>query len=451
MNKSWRQRFAAHKRDALAGFFIFAVTLATFLVSRVHQVGDSHFTMLLSESLLEHRSFALDNYNLSNVELSGGGGYVKLDKLYQLETVGGRVYYLFPPGSSILSLPFVALMKIFGVTPVNPDGSYNRYNEVKIQVALAALLMAALASVFFFTARLVLPAGWSALVALGGAWGTQVWSTASRALWSDTWGIFLLGVVLWMLLATASGKHRLRPILLASLLAWMYFVRPTNSIPILAITVYVLVFHRRSFVWYAVTGILWLAAFVAYSWYHFGQVLPNYYQANRLTFDHFGEALAGNLISPARGLLVYVPVLLFIFYLLARYRKHLTYQRLVLLGLVVITSHWIATSGFIHWYGGHGYGPRLMTGVVPWLVLLGILGLQARLNWREEQAARKRRTWRIESALGGTLLLMSMVINGLGATSHANWLWNMRPVDVDQQPSRIWDWRHPQFLAKWQS
>jgi hypothetical protein len=450
MNISWRQKLIAHKRDLLVGLLIFAVTLLTFLISRVRQVGDSRYCMLLSQSLLQHGSFALDDYRIPGVERTGDG-YVKDETLYQLEIIGSHVYYIFPPGSSVLSLPYVALLKAIGVSAVNADGSYNLNNEVRLQIILAALLMAALASIFFFTSRLVLPRGWSVLMALGGAWGTQVWSTASRAVWSDTWGIFLLGLVVWMLLAEAAGRHRLRPIVLASVLAWMYFVRPTYAIPILAISVYILVFHRRLFVWYAVTGIVWLAGFIAYSWHNFGQALPNYYLASRLTFDHFGEALAGNLISPARGLLIYVPVILFVAYLLVRYRKDLAFPRLALLALLVIVAHWIVTSGFPHWYGGHSYGPRLMTGVVPWIVLLGILGVQAMLTEREKRATVKpHKFWRMQNALGATLLLLSIIINALGATTHATALWNMRPVNVDEQPSRIWDWRHPQFLAKWQ-
>jgi hypothetical protein len=450
MNKSWRQRIQAHKRDVLIGLAIFVVTSLVFLASRVHQVGDSRYSMLLSQSLLEHGSFTLERYQIPGVERTESG-YVKAENLYQLELIDGHVYYIFPPGSSVLSMPYVALMKLFGFSAADADGNYNLEQDVKLQFILAAVLMAALACLFFFTSRLVLSVYWSVLVALGGAWGTQVWSTASRALWSDTWGILLLGLVIWMLLAAAAGKRALRPILLASLLAWLYFVRPTYAIPIFAITVYMLKYHRRLFLWYALTGIIWLICFIAYSRYNYGQLLPNYYLASRLTFDHFTEALAGNLISPARGLLIYVPVLFFIFYLLARYRRHLAYPALVLLALSVMIVHWIAISGFPHWYGGHSYGPRLMTGVVPWLVLLSIFGLQAMLTARENQAKVHRlKSWRTQKVLGSALLLASVIINALGATSHATALWNMRPVNVDEQPSRIWDWRHPQFLATWQ-
>src|SRR6266550_2886110 len=425
--------------------FIFCLTLILFLTARVHQVSDSNYSMLVSESLVKHRSFTLDQYAIPRYEPIWTG-YSRNGPLYQLENINGHLYYYLPPGSSILSIPYVALLNLFGVSAANADGTYNRRGEVMIEASLASLLMALLACTFFFTARLILPPGWSVLVALGGALGTQVYSTASRALWSETWGIFLLGPVVLLLVAYESGRHRFHPMLLASLLSWSYFVRPTFVLAILAITFYILIFHRRFFLSYALTGAAWLSGFIYYSWSHFGKWLPSYYQASRLQFDNFWIALAGNLFSPARGLLVYVPVLFFVAYMLVRYRHQLIYPRLFWLSLAIISTHLIIISAFPHWWGGHSFGPRLATGLVPWFVLLGILALEAMLKAATTAGSLKGR--RIQLVSGGLLLVLSLFINTVGATEHATWLWNQRPLDIDKHPERLWDWRQPQFLAK---
>jgi hypothetical protein len=438
--------------NAVAGVLIFALTLTIFLGSKVHQLADSNYSMLLSQSLLDHGSFMLDRYALPRHEPVGAGDHLKKRPVYHFEVVDDHLYYLFPPGSSILSVPFVAVMNLFGVSPANPDGTYNLEGEGRTEVKLAALLMAALATLFFFTARLMLPLSWSVWVALGGALGTQVYSTASRALWSETWGIFLLGIVILLLLAHETGKRRFNAVLMASLLSWMYFVRPTYAVHILAISIYVLIFHRKLFLTYAVTGAVWLAGFIFYSWYHFGALLPSYYRAGRLGFDVFWTALAGNLISPARGTLVYVPTLFFVAYLLIRYRQCLILGRLVLLSSIVIAAHLFVISGFGHWWGGHSFGPRFTTGLVPWFVLLAVLGLKARLRWREKRAAAaasSRAGWWAELAFGIALLALSVFINARGATAHATWLWNQNPHGVDEHQERLWDWRQPQFLAGW--
>lgn len=432
----------------VAALVIFVLTLSIFLISRIRQVTDSSYSMLLSQSLIEHGSFQLDAYALPQHEPQDRGYYFSHGPIYQLEIARGHIYYHLPPGSSILSTPFVAVLNLMGVSAARPDGTYDPQGEVKIEAGLAALLMATLAVIFFYLARLMLPLGWSIVLALGGALGTQVYSTASRALWSETWGVLLLGVVIFMLLKKELGKRELNPFVLATLLAWMYFVRATFSVHIIAVSIYLLIFHRRLFLRYAVTGAVWLGAFVLYSRLNFGQTLPNYYRASRLQFGFFWEALAGNLLSPARGLLVYVPVLFFVAFMLIRYWRHVFRHRLVWLSVGTIVGHLIIVSSFNHWWGGHSFGPRFTTGLVPWFVLLGILGTSAMLKWKEERGeALSRARWRAQLACGMLLLLLSAFINTRGATSHATWLWNMRPLEIDQHPERLWDWRQPQFMA----
>jgi hypothetical protein len=430
---------------SLLPLLIFVAALSIFLLSPVHQVTDSGYSMMLSESLLHQRSFALDHYAIPRGEPKWFRYYYRNGDIYQLEWVNGRLYYNFPPGASILSIPFVAIMNAAGISAVRVDGTYDPGGEETIEKILAAILMAALVCLFFYQARLVLPVWLCVLVAFGGGLGTQVWSTASRSLWSETWGILLLGMVLVMLLGAATARWRLKPVLLATLLSWMYIVRPTFAVHIIGITIYIVLYYRAALLRFAITGAVWLAAFIIFSWHYYGHMLPSYFRAGRLQFDFFGTALAANLISPARGLLIYVPVVFFVGCLLIRYRRHLVYQRLAVLSLSVIAAHMIVISCLVHWWAGHSFGARLSTGLVPWFVLLAILGLQARSQAdRESGSARPRR---LELAAGSALLLLSVVINGLGATSQATWRWNTRPVNIDDHPERNWDWRQPQFLA----
>ncbi len=436
------------KSNFAGGAIVFITLLLVFSFSRVHQVADSNYSMLLSQSLLQHRSFTLEKYAITRLQPKQQIGYISNGDEYQLELINGHIYYFFPPGSSVLSLPYVALMNSFGISAASPDGSYSRQGEVIIEARLAALLMAGLSSVIFVTARLLLSFWWSLIIAYGSALGTQIWSTASRALWSDTWGIFILGLVLLVLVGVESKRYRLHPILLATLLSWLYFVRPTFCIPIFAITIYVWFYYRKAFIRYALTGAAWLAAFIAFAQYQYGQILPNYYYANRLRFATFWLALAGNLISPSRGLLVFVPILFFVAYLLIRYQNRLALPKLVVMSLGVVVVHLIIVSGFVPWYGGHSYGPRYTTGLVPWFSLLGILAVKSKLGPNEKDLVNdSNAVWRTDWTVGAILLLCSMTLNALGATAHRTWRWNSTPVNVDTAPERVWDWEHPQFAA----
>jgi len=398
--------------------------------------------MLLSQNLLERGSFKLDQHLSPRPQPVIHDDYVEVGT-YQLELAHDHVYYFFPPGSSVLSLPYVALLRVFGIKAKDAGGTYG---EMTIQTSLAALLMAAFAFVFFYTARLVLSAFWSSLIALGAVFGTQVWSTASRGLWTHTWELLLLGLIIFVLLSHETGKRKLRPVLLATLLAWDYFVRPTSSIAIVAVTVYLLLYYRRALVLYALTLAVWFAGFIAYSWHNFGKLLPSYYAASRLNFVVFKTALAGNLISPSRGLLIYVPWILFTAYLLVRHRGRVDFPRLIWLSLVILTGNLIVVSSFSLWWGGRSYGPRLTTDLVPWLVLLTILGVRAMLQARAQGKSSAHR-WRTEFALGALLLALGIFINGRGATSVSTLRWNDYPKDDAAMEAKIWDWQQAQFLA----
>lgn len=432
------------KTELIAGLLVFVITGAIFILSHNRQIADSKYSMLVSESLLHHGTFTLDRYQFPEGNATAPGWH----GIYHLEMINGHVYYVLPVGSSILSLPWVAAMNAFGISSANADGSYNPRGERIIQATLAAILMAAFASLVFFSSRLLLSPGLSVLIAFGTSLGTQVLSTASRGLWSDTWGILLIGFVVYLLVAHESRQRGIHPELIATLLAWSYVVRPTNSLAVIAVTAYMILFCRAQFIRYLVVGLAWLGAFVGYSWYHFGQTLPNYYLASRLSFQSFWIGLAGNLISPSRGLLVFVPIIIFLFYLLIRYAKEIKFRRLAILSLSIIVAHVIVISGFPQWWAGHCFGPRFTAGLVPWFALIGILAIKARLAWRDQNELKRGSTrWRAEMALGAVLLMISVGINARGAMNGATALWNQIPANVDEHPERVWDWKHPQFLA----
>jgi hypothetical protein len=443
-----RPRFARVRRaDAVIAAALFLFTAAVLHKSPVKQYADSMYSMLLSESLVYRHSFALDSYDIPRREPNYGPGRkyaLNGTDFYHIELVGDRMYYWYPIGTPVLSAPFVVLMNKLSGLRAERDNRYDPAGALTLEVRLAALLMAALAVVFYATARQVLPRGLSLLTAAGAVFGTQIWSTASRALWSETWGIFLFGFVILMLVRAEAGGRRLRPVLLATLLAWTFFTRPTFAIPIIFVTAYVLLFHRRAFVWYAATGAAWLAAFVALSWHLYRLPLPTYYLYQSFNWPHFAAGLAGVLVSPSRGLLIYVPVLPFAFYLFARYRKLLPLPRLAWVAAGIVATQVMMLGGYTYWWGGFAYGPRLLTGLVPWFFLLGMLAVKA---WTSAPARAPRA--RLEAVCGAALLALSVFIQGLGALSPAAWGWNQRLQinDNAQMQEAVWDWRHPQIPA----
>ncbi len=433
------------RKTRLLTIGIFGVTLMVFCVSPLSVLHDSKYSMLLSDSIIRHHTAYLNAYRFQSpipkdhscvpLMRRADAGYA-----YQLNRIDGNVVYCYPNGSAILSVPLVAVLELFGVRPVSAGEVYDRIGELRIQKLLAGLLMAWFACIVFWTALLFLGPSMSLLTALGAAFGTPVWSTASRTLWSHTWLILFGAEAAYLLLRCERRAARFRPAILATLLSWMYFVRPTGAIGVACLTAYVFARHREQFVRFAAVGAAWFAGFVIYSWSVFRTLMPAYYLSMRTDWANFGVGLMGTLISPSRGLLVFVPITGFIFYLLIRYWGGVPQKGLAIASIAIVVAQVMMVASWPAWWGGYCYGPRLETDATPWLAVLAILGLAGRY-------VRAGSSWRLlEGTVGALLLAASALLNGRGAVSVATYRWN-DIVQIDQHPERAFDWSYPQFLA----
>jgi hypothetical protein len=72
---------------------VFIAILTIFWFSHVHQFADSKYSMLLSQSVLQYRSFTLDNYAIPRLQPKHQVGHVSNGDIYQLELVDGHIYY----------------------------------------------------------------------------------------------------------------------------------------------------------------------------------------------------------------------------------------------------------------------------------------------------------------------------------------------------------------------
>lgn len=419
---------------------IFFGCFVIFSASPVTVLLDSQFALLTSESLLKNRTPSLNRFEIPGLDpaaLPAQRGLAQPGMFYQLVRVRGRVLYAYPHGSSFLSVPFVAALDALGVSTLKQRRTYDLGAEALLEKLLAALLMAATAGVFFEIGRQTpLPVTWSAGLAIGGALGTQIWSSASRTLWSQTWEVFLASWVVLLLLRRDAS--RARPVGLATLLAWMYFVRPTGAVAIAGVTIYLWLVCRREAAVYLIALTAWMLIFAFYWMLVFGQVLPEYYrQGGLLQISRTAATLPAILVSPSRGLLVFVPTVPMVLYLVMRYWKALD-RRLATLALGIIGGNLLLVASYPVWWGGWSYGPRLLTGTIPWFVLLAALSCRSLF-------ADVRRSPNV-LRLGLALTLLAIVLNGWGAVSWTAAFWG-KDVGINARPELVWDYHHPQFLA----
>lgn len=376
--------------------------------------SDPRASLLVSQAILEHGSIRLDPY-MDSVP----PGHVFHHR-------GGHTYYFFPLGTSFYAVPYVGMLNALGWDMTRSDRGAQRLLAAIVAVLVFALL--------FAIARTRLTYWPSVLLASAFWLGTPYSSTMGTALWSHNMAaVFAL---LAVLLCVHASAHRTAPrtILLAIALFSAYLCRPTLALLSPAALLYVFSFDRYAAVRIGALVAALLGVFVLFSWMEFGQVLPDYYMPKRLGGADFATAAYGNLFSPARGLFVYSPFLLFPFLLPGHLWKAVRGDLAVLLFLAWPVVHWLSVSQFPHWWGGWCYGPRLMSDVVPGFYVVTVLFFRLPL-------ARPRWATGSFAALCGVAVLLH-VWQGLYNPYSAQW--NAVPP-VDLAPSRLFDWDDPQF------
>jgi hypothetical protein len=280
------------------------------------------------------------------------------------------------------------------------------------------------------------------------AFATAMWSVVSRGLWQHG-PLILIETVALILLTRGRNRGDWRWSAAAGLpLGAAYVVRPTASIPIILVGLYLLFVSRRTAALYAVAVAAVVVPSIAYNEHIYGTALNPFYFHNGSGFlgaglrDTFLTGLAGTAVSPARGLLVYSPFLLLALVGLVWPRRRRAALDYVALAVVVLT--WLVTANTMDWAGGWSYGPRLLSDTFPWLALLFIPVADALTS--------SRTTWtrftRVSLAVLAVTAAWSIFVNARGALSWSTQLWNSRPIaaGVDTHPGRFWDWGDPACL-----
>ncbi|MDO8735874.1 MAG: hypothetical protein Q7K29_02170, partial [Thermoleophilia bacterium] len=264
------------------------------------------------------------------------------------------------------------------------------------------------------------------------------WSTASLNMFQHGPSMLFLTVNLYLILLA-----RKKPALIqyASLpLAFSYVMRPSNSISIILLSAFVLIWYRRYFIRYLLWALPVAVPFVIYNLLVYQWPLSTYYfSVGRTdTLPSFFEGLAGTIISPGRGLLVFSPILALSIAGLFMKREERSGKRLDYFLAAIVVLNWITFASIDDWWGGHSFGPRYFTDMMPYMVylMIPVLMLMAKSRGLDKLAL----GWCVM-----VLIAISFFIHYKGATDIDAQSWNFHP-DVDTNPGRLWDWRDISFF-----
>ena len=187
-----------------------------------------------------------------------------------------------------------------------------------------------------------------------------------------------------------------------------------------------------------------------------GEPYRSAYWVQTLGADHMFSGsvltgLAGLTVSPSRGLLVFTPLAVIAFFGAIRVwrtrpaelrtRKEQEAVLLVRYVSVAVVVTILVYAKYLVWWGGHGFGPRYLTDLMPFLSLLLGLGLIPIVT--------PGRPFNVTlvSGLALTLVVYSVAVQAVQAVGAFCWsspwtLDNTRPY-----VQRLWDYRDSQIVA----
>lgn len=440
-----KSRFAL---DCGLALFLLLGTHAVYTSARgVVQLCDSTYSLLAAETFLKEGTLDLSRHiPADSSKLPGYNAGSGLPYQFVRSPNSERIHYGYPLGSTFLSLPWIAYHCLLKDRSTMDAAGEPRYEaEGSLQVRIASRVTAMIAVLFFVLARFYVRSVPAALLAAGFAFGSPLYSTMARALWSHTWMAFWLTAAIVMLVGlrrmkTSTWKSDLLfGIGIGTSMFWAAFCRQHAVFSAAAIGLYLLLHHRRVLVITVLGGGVWTSGLVAFSIAEFGTIQPpSVYSSGMMDGSELANRFAWLMVSPTRGLLVYCPYLVVFLALLLGARRHLTDVGLLLPAGLAFAVHSLMIASFTGWHANWAYGPRYYCDLLPWFALLAAMGVAA------IPALPRLRPLAIGSL--AVCFLWGVFVHDRGANSIDAWMWNDYTQTAGNEGA-VKDWRHPQFLA----
>jgi hypothetical protein len=230
----------------------------------------------------------------------------------------------------------------------------------------ASLLAAAASALVYLLLRRRAPPADALLLALAFAFGTDTWVIGSQALWQHGLAELLLIGVLLLLTGPCTVRRALAAGILCGLIAGN---RPPDALLAGALLLYGIRWAGRRAPWLAAGAAVPLGLVLAYNLAAAGSLTGGYGIPHRGDFFRNGllEGVAGLMLSPARGLLVFSPFLLLVPAAFWRGLRDRGARALTLAagGAVLAQVLFYAKAD---WRAGYAWGPRWLTDLLPLLV-----------------------------------------------------------------------------------
>jgi hypothetical protein len=428
------------------------LTLFLFLLLLLLVVYNSNFRTIRSDdsfqarflpfSLLLDHSLYLDQWIEPRLaQAQGENGF------YFITKARGHWMSIYPIITPVVVTPLYVLPAWWLSRQSPPLYPYSHIFAVIVNTMekLSASLIAAMSGALLFLAlRKIASRNVSLVVAMIYGLASNTWAISSQALWRHGLTELSFAFLLWALFSVPDSPRA--PFWAGLALAVATANKPLEGILILPFLLYLGLRQRKNLLLFLAPLVVIGSLVFAYNLYFFGKLSGGYgilplAAAGDTHFPlltRFGIGLAGSLVSPSRGLLVYMPWTAFAFWGAARLWKEKSpgWSRALIVALAAIWVVQVAEKG---WWGGSCFGPRYLTDLLPFLAwfLVPVWG-----------SIRARPVLRVVFAATVAIALWVQVV---GAFYYPAGNWDGWPVNVEFQPQRCWDWSDTQVLRSWKA
>jgi len=383
--------------------------------------GDSAPAALFPLAVWLDGTITFDRYAPWLAERYPHGAYFFFEK-------AGRHYSSYPIMQPVLLLPLYSPLILAPGIRQWPVESLMVLARVLEKLA-ASLVAACAVGLFYCLARRFTGRRQALWLALLFAFATNTWSISSQALWQHGMGQLLIIASLLALDRCLAGEGGRAAWAAAGLAAALSAgVRPTNVFFVAACGVVLLAARRwKLLASYVLFGAVIGAALAAYNLALFGS-LTGWYGTS--TYANLLEGLAGLLFSPGLGLFVFSPVFLFLGVVACLWLRSGRGRGPVIAACALFSiAHLLVHAAWPGWWGGHCFGPRYLTEMLPCLVLL----LVPVLEW-----VTRHRTILVAFI---ALAAFSVFVQFVGAFCYPRGYWHATPAPVGENLERLWDWK----------
>lgn len=416
-------------------FLAFVVYNANF---RLIRIDDSVPARLLPFNLALHATFYLEPWVEPYLPLARG-----IYGIYYAVKVGSHWFSVYPVILPVVITPlYVFPARWFSRLHIDPaTGDLAAIAIVDVMEKLSASLLAALSvGVLYLALRRVAPRRSSLLLSAVYGVASSTWSISGQSLWRQGFTELIFSLLLCALLRDPElPTYAFWIGGAAALLAW----NAPQYIPLaLLFSVFFLLRQPRRLWLFSVPLVIAGGLELAYNLRYFGSVggphvLPQ--SGSRPALSHSWDGLAGLWISPNRGLLIFMPWVVFALWGMARaWRENkFGWERYLILGMAIVYSMHVWMGS---WWAGWCFGPRYLTDFLPLLVFF-ILPV-----W---SAIRAGTVLRVAFGVAVAVAFWVQIVGACYYHAYGRENWDSFPISVDLDRKRLWDWQDTIISRSW--